>query len=153
MDNYNTNIGKLIYRAEIKYIDLVEYGISLESLSSGENPIPSAGARFDRSFQGILNGPVLKGLVDGTDFLYIRPDRTFHTHLHGRIITAEGIRIAVSSEGVSLHQNFSDEALLRSSVTLFTSSEPYLWLNRLQLWSVGSMDLAQGAASLRSYSV
>ena len=152
MSNLETDIGELIYSADIRFTGVVEYGVHMDALTTGQEPIPPAGARFDQTFQGTLHGPKIKGLIEGTDFLYVRPDGTFHLHLHGKITTEDGVNIALFSDGVSLQQENTHEALLRSTVSLFTLSEPYQWLNRLQLWAMGTLDPQKGEASIRAYS-
>ncbi len=153
MNKNLTNMGELIYRAEIRFTGMVEYGVSMEALTSGQLEIPQAGARFDQTFQGVLQGPKVKGIIEGTDYLYVRPDWSFQLHLHGRIITEDGINITLSSEGISHQIEGKTETQIRSAVRLFTASEQYIWLNKLQLWAVGSLDTTKGEAVIRAYSV
>ncbi len=73
--------------------------------------------------------------------------------MHGRIITEHGINITLSSKGISHQIEGKIETQIRSAVSLFTASEPYFWLNKLQLWAVGSLDTVKGEAGIRAYSV
>lgn len=145
--------AELIYEADIKLTGLVEYGIGLDSINSGEKPIPPAGARFDHTFQGILRGPKLRGLTDGIEYLFIRPDGTYQSHLHGKITTVDGVNISLWSERISLQPIKIQELLVRTTITLFTLSNAYQWLNRLQVWAVGSLKKNLGEAKIRAYSV
>lgn len=145
--------GELIYEAKIKFTEEIDYGVSMADLTSGKVSIPLAGARFDQTFQGILHGPKVRGEIIGTDYLTVRADGLFQLHLHGRITSEEGENISLASEGVSMQVEDELETQLRSAVKLYTLSESYLWLNRLQLWSIGSLDPSKGEAFIRAYSV
>jgi hypothetical protein len=145
--------GELIYEADIQFTQVVEYGVGMDALSSGRIRIPAEGARFDQVFQGELHGPRLKGRISGTDHLHVRADGLFQLHLHARVITDDGVNIAFSSEGISLQIEGEKETQLRAAVSLHTSSESYRWLNRLQLWALGSLDPEEGRAFVRAYSV
>lgn len=144
---------ELIYEAEIHFTHIVEYGISLADISSGKQAVPLAGARFDQTFEGVLLGPRLRGKVRGIDYLSVQADGLFRLHLHGCLTTEDGENIALSSEGISIHNPGVNKAQLRSAVTLFTNSAAYEWLNKLQLWAVGILDADRGEATIKAYSV
>jgi hypothetical protein len=74
MNSQTISAGELIYEAEIQITGLVEYGVSMEALSSGEIAPPPEGARFDQPFNGSIQGPKLSGRISGTDYLYVRAD-------------------------------------------------------------------------------
>jgi hypothetical protein len=143
--------GELIYKAEIDFTDVVDYGVSMEALTSGSVTVPLAGARYDQTFEGTLNGPRLSGKISGTDYLYVRADGLFQLHLHARVTTEDGINIAMSSEGVSIQVEAERLTQLRATVSLFTASETCYWLNRLRLWAVGTLDPVMGEALVRAY--
>jgi len=143
--------GKLIYEAEIRFTDEIDFGITMTEILSAQKSIPPAGARFDQSFKGTLNGPEIVGIVTGMDYLTVHPDWSFSLHLHGRITTRDGARISISSQGVSLQAEGSPEAQLRSAVRLTTAAEDYLWLNQLQLWALGSMNPKKRTAVIRAF--
>ena len=145
--------SELIYEADIQFTQMVEYGVSMEALTSGKAPIPLESARFDQVFQGELNGPKLRGTISGTDYLRVRADGLFQLHLHARIATDDGTNIAFSSEGVSLQVEGQTETLLRAVVRLSTSADTYRWVNKLQLWALGTLDPIKGTARVRAYSV
>jgi hypothetical protein len=145
--------GELIYEADIRFTQTVEYGVGMEDLSSGKIPIPLEGARFDQVFQGELRGPKLRGRISGTDYLCVRADGLFQLHLHARVATDDGANIAFSSKGVSLQTEGKKETQLRAAVTLFTSEESYRWVNHLQLWAVGALDPEKKTARVRAYAV
>jgi hypothetical protein len=144
--------GELIYEADIQFTQMDEYGVSMEALTTGKTPIPPEGARFDQVFRGELHGPKLRGKMFGTDHLYVRADGLFQLHLHARVTTDDGANIAFSSEGVSLQIEGKKETHLRAAVSLFSSSEAYRWLNKLQLWAIGTLDTVNGKAVVNAYS-
>jgi hypothetical protein len=143
--------SELIYEAQIRFTSVIDYGLSMEDLSSGKVAIPLAGARFDQTFEGTLAGPRLSGRISGTDYLQVRADGLFQLHLHARVTTNDGTNISMSSEGVSRQIQGEPLTQLRAAVTLFTASEPYVWLNGLRLWAVGTLDPASGEALVRAY--
>lgn len=153
MNTQTITTGELIYEADIQFIKMDEYGVSMEAITSGKTPIPLEGARFDHVFEGELHGPKLSGKLSGTDHLYVRADGLFQLHLHARLTTEDGVNISFSSEGVSLQIEGEVATQLRSAVSLFTSSETYKWVNKLQLWALGTLDPVKGKAFVRAYAV
>ena len=151
MEQYVLEDNTLIYEAEIQFTDVVDYGVSMEALASGQVAVPLAGARFDQTLEGTLHGPRLRGKITGTDYLYVRADGVFQLHLHAQVTTEEGASISMSSEGVSMQVEGQRETHLRAAVSLFSCSETYSWLNRLRLWAVGTLDPVQGRALVRAY--
>ena len=145
-------VGELLYEYTVKFTGMTEYGVSLESLMSGEAPPPPEGARFDVAFEGSSNGPKLKGKVTGVDYVRIRADGRFQLHIHAEITTEDGQKIALHADGVGLPRKGSSIADLRENVTLFTSSKNYTWVNALQVWGIGTVDLAEQVVQLKGYS-
>ncbi len=78
-------VGELLYEVTAKFTGMTEYGVSFESLKSGEAAPPPEGARFDVAFAGALTGPKLKGKITGVDYLRIRADGRFEIHIHAEI--------------------------------------------------------------------
>jgi hypothetical protein len=150
-DNMHPINARMLYVAEIRFTDEIDFGISMREILSGERAIPNTGARFDQSFEGTLSGPEIEGKIEGIDYLAVRPDWSFRLHLHGRITTRDGTRIAISSEGVSLQSEGSPTAQLRSAVTFLTAADNYLWLNQLQAWALGTMNPKKRTAQIQAY--
>jgi hypothetical protein len=151
MEKYEITDKHLIYEAEIQFTGVVDYGVTMEALTSGQVAIPLAGARFDQTFEGTLQGPRLRGKISGIDYLCVRADGLFQLHLHAQVTTEDGTKISMSSEGISMQAEGQRETQLRAAVSLFTSSEAYSWLNQLRLWAVGTLDPVQGIAHVRAY--
>ena len=145
-------VGELLYEYTVKFTGMTEYGVSLESLMAGERSPPPEGARFDVAFEGETPGPKLKGKVTGVDYLQIRADGRFQLHIHGEITTEDGKKIALFADGVALPREGSSIADLRENVTLSTSWKDYAWVNTLQIWATGTVDLAEQVVRIKGYS-
>jgi len=145
-------VGELLYEYTVKITGMTEYGVSLESLMAGEVAPPPEGARFDVAFEGASSGPKLKGKVTGVDYLRIRADGRFQLHIHAEITADDGQKIALHADGVALPRKGSSIADLRENVTLSTSSKDYTWVNALQVWGIGTVDLAEQVVQLKGYS-
>ncbi len=145
-------VGELLFDYTLKITNSTEYGVSLESLMAGSATIPPEGARFDVAVEGTSPGPKLKGKVAGIDYLWVRADGRFHIHVHADITTDDGSRIALHAEGVARPRPGSPIADLRENMTLFSSAKGYTWVNALQVWAVGTVDLATGVIHVKGYS-
>lgn len=145
-------VGELLYEYSVKFTGMTEYGVKLESLMAGETAPPPEGARFDVAFEGESAGPKLKGTITGVDYLQIRSDGRFQLHIHAEITTDDGEKIAVFADGVALPREGSSIADLRENVTLSTSSKDYAWVNTLQVWAIGTVDLAEQVVQIKGYS-
>lgn len=146
------DVGELIYEYTAKITGTTEYGISFEALMAGTAAPPPEGARFDGAFEGAATGPKLKGTVAGVDYARIRADGRFDLHLHGAITTDDGQKISLHADGVALPRPASPIIDLRENVTLFTSSNTYAWVNGLQIWATGILDLAERVVRIKGYS-
>jgi hypothetical protein len=145
-------VGDLLYEYTVKLTGMTEYGVSFQALMAGAVAPPPEGARFDVPFEGTSTGPRLKGTIVGVDHLRVRADGRFDLHIHASITTDDGEMISLHADGVALPQPGSAVAGLRENVTLFTSSKAYSWVNGLQVWATGTVDLAQQVVSLKGYS-
>ena len=153
MNSRTLTVGELLYEAEIHFTKVVDYGVSIESISSGDIGIPPEGARFDQTFHGDLRGPRLNGTISGIDYLYVRADGCFQLHIHAQITTDDGVNISFMSDGISIQEANAREAQLRSAISLFTSSSQYAWLNKVQAWAIGTIDIEKGKATVMAYEV
>lgn len=145
-------VGELLYEYTVKFTGMTEYGVGLEPLMAGKVAPPPEGARFDVAFEGASHGPKLRGKVTGVDYLRIRADRRIELHIHAEITAVDGEKIALHADGVALPRDGSSIADLRENVTLSTSSKDYTWVNALQVWAIGTVDLADQVVRLKGYS-
>lgn len=145
------DVGELLYDYTVKLTGMKEYGVSFASLMEGTVVPPPEGARFDAPFEGESVGPKLRGKVTGIDYLRIRADGRFELHIHAEITTDDGQKISLHADGVALPVQGSPIAGLRENVTLFTSSKAYSWVNALQIWGTGTVDLAEQVVRIKGY--
>jgi hypothetical protein len=151
MKTESINVGEQLYEYTVKFTDVTEFGCSLQSIMAGEVAPPLEGARFDVAFKGESFGPRLKGEVTGVDYLHIRADGRFQLHIHAVITTEDGENISLFADGVALPRENSPIADLRENVTLTTSSKAYSWVNHLQVWGQGTVDLEKQEVILKGY--
>jgi hypothetical protein len=144
-------VGEFLYEATVSFTEVVEYGISLQALLSGNVTLPTAGARFDVHFRGVLRGPRLSGTVVGIDYLHMRADGRGELHIHARITTEDGQNIAFFADGVIFPQEGTPVWQLRENVSLITASSAYTWVNQLQGWGQGTVDPGKGDVSVKAY--
>jgi hypothetical protein len=143
--------GELIYEYTPTFTEVVEYGTSAEAIFSGQTP-PAEGARFDVHFEGPVTGKV-KGTVKGVDYLHIRADGRAQLHIHGEITTEDGKKIALAADGVAIPQEGSPVFQLKENVTLTTNHPEYRWVNPIQVWAPGTVDVSTGQIRIKAYAV
>ena len=142
--------GEQLYELTVKLGPPTEYGVSMEALMSGQVPPPPEGVRFDVPFEGVSTGK-LTGTVTGVDYIRVRADGRFELHIHAAITTHGGEKIAFFADGVAISRPDSSIADLKENVTLHTSSEAYQWVNGLQIWGSGTVDLAKQEVNVRTF--
>jgi len=143
--------AELLYEYTLKITQVVEYGASLEALMSGQAPPPAEGARFDVYFEGPATGTKLSGSVKGVDYLHIRADGRGQLDIHAEITTEDGKKIAPAADGISFGE--PPVLQLRENVTLTTAHPEYSWVNAIQVWAPGTVDLAKGEIRIKAYVV
>ncbi len=85
-------------------------------------------------------------MIELTDYVHIRPDGRVQLHIHAEITTEDGKKIALYADGVARFAEGSPVGDLRENVTMTTSEPDYAWVNPLQIWARGTVDLAKGEA-------
>jgi hypothetical protein len=103
--------------------------------------------------EGPVVGQKLQGTVKGIDYLHIRPDGRGQLHIHGEITTEDGKKISLSADGVAFFKDGPPIGELRENVTLTTSEPDYAWVNPLQIWAPGTVDLAKMEVHITGYAV
>ena len=141
----------LLYEYTLDVTGVTEYGVTLASLASGEPP-PPEGARLDVWFAGPSSGPRISGSVKGADYLCVRADGRFDLHIHAEITTENGGKIALFADGIAFPRPGTPVFELRENARLFTSVPEYRWVNPLQIWGVGTVDLAKQVIHIKGYS-
>ena len=145
-------IGELVYELNLKMSSMTEFGLSLQDAISGKVPVPPAGARFDGHFNGTIIGKDFKGSVDKlVDYFYLRPDGRFELNIYGDITTDGGQKISISGGGIATPRKGTTLSDLRENIILFSSHKEFTYLNKLQIWAVGTVDNATGIINIKGY--
>lgn len=142
--------GEKIYEYDVTITGVTDFGVTLESIMSGQTPIPPQGARLDVAFDGRGSGR-LSGRVRGVDYLVVRADGRFNLDIRATIETDDGHRISLTADGVAAPRPDGPVVDLFENVTLTTAAAPYAWVNARQIWAVGTVNLADGKIHLDGF--
>jgi hypothetical protein len=144
--------GELIYEYRPQVTQTVEYGVSADAMFAGEPP-PPEGARLDLYLEGPVSGGRLEGTVRGVDYLNFRADGRAELHIHAEIVTEDGKNVALEAGGVALRRDGSSLLELREHVSLRSNHPELIWVNGLEIWARGVVDVASGQVHLRGFCV
>jgi hypothetical protein len=144
--------GELVYEYTLQVTQTVEYGISADAMFAGEPP-PPEGARLDLYLEGAARGGKLSGTVRGVDYVNFRADGRAELHIHAEIVTEDGQNVALEAGGVAILQDGSSLLELREHVSLRSNHAELAWVNGLEIWARGVVDIANGQVHLRAFSV
>jgi hypothetical protein len=125
-----------------KATEVVDFGIDAASVSSGRTPMPPQRVRINSSSQGEVTGRKLNGKVVSTDYLLIRADGVGIINLQAVLTTVEGDRIAIQASGILTLVQGSAISQFRHNLSFHTAAPKYSWLNRIQGWGTGTLDMA-----------
>lgn len=139
-------VAEHLYDATFHHTSILDYGYTLEDFANGR-PIPPQGAQFDIGFEGVVEGPRLRGTLVGVDYGVLRADGRFDLNLHATITTHDGEKIALSATGIFRPA----DGAVRENVTLTTASPRYAWVNQLQIWVRGIADIQKREIKLEAY--
>jgi len=139
--------GEKVYEYEVAITGLVDFGVAMDAIVSGQTPIPPQGARFDFTFDGRASGR-LAGRIHGTDYFHMRADGRGELNIRGVIETDDGARIALFAEGVS-QQRPDGVSELIETVRLTTAAPAYAWVNTAMFWAAGTV--ADGVIRIEVY--
>lgn len=139
-----------LYQYTVRFTSVTDFGVKLEDILSGKVAPPPAGARIDVAFEGEVTGKV-KGKLKGIDYLNVRADGRLELDIRGEITTPDGCRIALQATGVGTPQPGSPIAQLRECVKLTTAHPDYAWVNTLQIWAPGTVDLSTGTVDIEGF--
>ena len=151
-DTDETITGELIYEYRPQVTQTVEYGLSADAMFAGEPP-PPEGARFDLYLEGPVCSGKLDGKVRGVDYLNFRADGRAELHIHAEIVTDDRKNVALEAGGVAVRRDGSSLLELREHVSLRSNHAELAWVNGLEIWARGVVDVASGQVHLRGFSV
>jgi hypothetical protein len=143
--------GELVYEYTLQVSEVVEYGTSADALFSGQVLPPPEGARVDFYLEGFVLGPKVNGTVRGVDYLYFRADGRAELDIHAEITTEDGKKVALAADGIAVPEQGSPVVQLRENVTLLTNHPELSWMNGLQLWASGTVDVSNGHVHVKAY--
>lgn len=145
-------VAEHLYDALLHRTKFVNYGVDFDDLVQGKVAPPPAGARFDIHFAGTVQGPKLQGTLQGIDFLVVRADGRCDLDMHSTIVTDDGASIAFYADGIFVPPaDASGIAQVRENVRLTTADPRYEWVNTLQVWVTGVIDVIQEEIRLHAY--
>jgi len=134
-----------LFDENIRLTGITDFGLRLEELLQDQSIMPPQGARFDIAFEGSVNGP-----KRDIDYLEIRPDGKLMLTMYAVIATDE--MISVYEDGINtLSGNGSPIGELSLNMRLHTSSQKYSWVNKIQVWCKGYVDMAKGEARVSAF--
>jgi hypothetical protein len=142
--------GEKIYEYDAVITGVTDFGVALDAILDGRQPIPPQGARFDVGFDGRATGR-LAGRVSGADYAYMRPDGQVQLNIRGVFETPDGARIAFEAGGVGVLRTGEPVVDLSENVSLLTAFEAYTWVNAGQIWGFGFVDLGAGKIHIEAY--
>jgi hypothetical protein len=144
-------VQELLYEATFQTTEVIDFGLDMQSVMSGQAPMPPEGLRLDFHFSGEIRGEKLGGKLQGVDYVLMRADGLVQLHVHAIVTTDDGERIAYAGEGLGIIPPGATVGQLREHARLHTASAKYGWLNHVQLYLTGEADLATGVTKLRAY--
>ncbi|MGA2765876.1 MAG: DUF3237 family protein [Spirochaetia bacterium] len=140
-----------LFDSTTQITETIDFGTGMEDVRSGRTTMPPQGLRFNLRIEGELTGAKVKGKISGTNYLYVRADGVGFIDAHFIVITPEGDRIAMHAQGISTPPEGSTVSQFRENESFFTASTKYAWINRIQVWATGSVDLETGKLTAKGY--
>lgn len=145
-------VAEHLYDETARITRITGYGIQYEEFIRGQVSLPPEGARFDIAFEGAIRGEKLNGEISAVDYAEVRADGRFQLDMRGKITTDDGEKIAYVADGTfAPPEDDTGIAQARYSVRLATASPKYRWVNKLQIWVRGSVDVNKGEIRVKAY--
>ena len=142
---------EFLYEAVMRLSSVTAFGADLDALATGAAAPPAEGARFDFAFEGDVCGPKIAGRLTGVDYFNVRADGHFELEIRGHLATLDGHSIAVSAGGIARRGERDGTYELREHMRYRTQAAPYAWLNTVEAWIVGRVDIASGELRVRAW--
>src|SRR5512136_1365160 len=119
---------EFLYEAKVRVLQGVDIGLVPE------------GRRIDFPFSGEVNGPKIRGKMEGVDYVTIRLDGAL-LHVHGIITTDGGDRISVEVSAFTIPSKDGGPSIVKGVLSFRTSSKELFWLNTTQGIEEGFSDM------------
>lgn len=136
---------------ELHLTNVIDFGVDMQQILSDPANLPPTGARLDIEYEGRIEGERLSGNLKGVDYAIIRADGRFQLDIRGRITTDDGAPIALYADGIMKQPDANGIAELRLNMQLTTGAPDYAWVNALQVWGSGRVNLETGQIRVRTY--
>lgn len=143
-------VQEFLYDVAGQITKTTDFGIDVQA--SARTPSPPQGLRFDFEWRAELTGPKINGKLVGTDYAFTRSDGVTLIDSHAVLTTPEGDRIAIRTEGISTRQEGAAVFQQRENISFYTASKRYAWVNLIQAWATGTVDMSTGRFDLKGYS-
>jgi hypothetical protein len=144
-------VGEVFFEEAMYFTRISEYGVSIQALTSGQIEPPPGGARFEVAYGGTIQGERLNGTIEGVDYIEVRADGRFLLNIHATITTHDGVRIALTSDGILTRPDAEAISQVRLNMRLSTAVPAYTWVNQLHVWGTGTVNMDSGQISVRTY--
>lgn len=141
---------KLLFEEHIHLTNISDYGLAWNDLVSGKVSPGPEGARFDLAFEGEVEGPGIKGIIKGVDYLEVRADGKFMLNIQAHVMTDDGVRIAVKEDGI-LYPSDEGKAFIQLNLQFTTHNPKYAWLNDVQGWGIAAVNMLRGEVKVSVY--
>lgn len=141
-----------MFDEKLHLTNIADYGVSIQEFTTRSISLPPAGARFDIAYEGRIEGERLRGTLRGVDYAWVRPDGRFQLDIRARLTTDDGAPIALYADGIMKAPDANGIAELRLNMTLTTAAPAYTWVNGLQIWGTGRVNLETGQIRVSTYS-
>lgn len=142
--------GEKIYEYDLDITGVTDYGVTMDAVLSGKEPVPPQGLRFDVAFEGPVRGRVA-GTLRGVDYVRMRADGRVDLDIRASIETGDGRRIALAADGVATPRAAEPIADLLENISLSTTAAEYAWVNTRQVWGYGTVNFATGKIHIEGY--
>lgn len=93
----------------------------------------------------------MNGTVKGIDYIEFRVDARAELHIHAEITIEDGKKIALFADGVAIPEKGSPIFHLRENVMLTCNHPELSWVNSIQIWAAGTVDVSTGQVRVTAH--
>lgn len=144
-------VDEHFFDEKLHLTQITEYGVDMQQILSDPTNLPPTGARLDIEYEGRIEGERLSGDLKGVDYAVIRADGRFQLDIRGRVTTDDGTPIALYADGIMKQPDANGIAELRLNMQLTAAAPDYEWVNALQVWGSGNVNLETGQIRVSTY--
>lgn len=145
------SVDEHLFDERLHLTGVTDFGVSMQQILADSADLPPAGARLDITYEGRIEGDRLAGYLKGVDYAVIRADGRFQLDIRGRVTTDDGAPIALYADGIMKQPDANGIAELRLNMQLTTAAPSYAWVNGLQIWGSGNVNLETGQIRVSTY--